>query len=84
MTRPARRSAPARCPKRRPRACASQAWWAPDDEAKAVLFGTALDAMKFLGVPEAFAVLRDGESLPALPAKWKESGRQSQVRLVKE
>ena len=66
------------------RAFAIQSWWAPDDEAKAVLFGTALDAMKFLGVPEAFAVLRDGESLPALPAKWKESGRQSQVRLVKE
>ena len=66
------------------RAFAIQSWWAPDDEAKAVLFGTALDAMKFLGVPEAFAVLRDGESLPVLPAKWKESGRQSQVRLVKE
>ena len=66
------------------RAFAIQSWWAPDGEAKAVLFGTALDAMKFLGVPEAFAVLRDGESLPALPAKWKESGRQMQVRLVKE
>ena len=66
------------------RAFAIQSWWAPTEDAKAVLFKTALDAMKFLGVPEAFAVLRDGESLPALPAKWKESGRQMQVRLVKE
>ena len=52
------------------RAFAIQSWWSPTDEAK--------------GVPEAFAVLRYGESLPALPPKWKESGRQSQVRLVKE
>ena len=66
------------------RAFAIQSRWSPSHDTKAVLFKTALDAMKFLGVPEAFAVLRDGESLPALPAKWKESGRQMQVRLVKE
>jgi hypothetical protein len=66
------------------RVFAIQSWWAPTEDAKAVLFKTALDAMKFLGVPEAFAVLRDGESLPALPARWKEAGRQAQVRLVKE
>ena len=66
------------------RTFAIQSWWAPTDEAKAVLFKTALDAMKFLGVPEAFAVLRDGERIPALPARWRETGRQEQVRLVKE
>ena len=66
------------------RAFAIQSWWAPTEEAKAVLFRTALDAMKFLGVPEAFAVLREGEVLPPMPDRWKSSGRQEQVRLVKE
>ena len=66
------------------RAFAIQSWWAETDEGSAVLFKTALDAMRFLGVTEAFAVLREGEVLPPMPDRWKSSGRQEQVRLVKE
>ena len=44
----------------------------------------ALDAMKFLGVSEAIATLRADESLPELPPRWRETGRQEQVRFVKE
>ena len=59
-------------------------WFGRTPEAERVLFKTALDAMKFLGVSEASAVLRDGERIPDLPARWRETGRQEQVRLVKE
>ena len=59
-------------------------WWSRVPEAEPVLFAAALNAMRFLGVPEAFATLRAGESLPKLPSRWKESGRQEQIRLVKE
>ena len=59
-------------------------WWGRTPEAERVLFKTALDAMKFLGVSEAVATLRAGESLPDLPPRWRETGRQEQVRFVKE
>ena len=59
-------------------------WWGRTKEAERVLFKAALDAMKFLGVSEAVATLRAGESLPELPPRWRETGRQEQVRFVKE
>jgi len=59
-------------------------WFGRTPEAERVLFQTALGAMKFLGVSEAVAVLREGESVPELPARWREAGRQAQVRLAKE
>lgn len=59
-------------------------WWGRTPEAERVLFKAALDAMKFLGVSEAVATLRAGESLPELPSRWRETGRQEQVRFVKE
>jgi len=59
-------------------------WFGRTQEAERVLFETALNAMKFLGVSEAVATLRRGERIPELPSRWREAGRQEQVRLVKE